>query len=350
MRHLFRQHRLDTPLLLCLGLITLALLALTGSASLQRTMTEILIRVVIVVGMFSFIGHSGVISFGHIAFVGIGAYAAAWTTMEPSIKQFVLTGLPNWLAETSWHWIPAALAGAALASLVALVVGSIILRLTGIAASIATFSMLAIFNVVYSNWDTVTAGSSSIVGVPTPVGIWQALGAAAVAILVAHLHAQSRFGLALQAVREEPVAAISCGVNAWRYALIAFVLSAAICGVGGAMDAQFIGVVSPDAYYLGRTFTCLTMLVIGGSATLSGAVAGVVSLSLLIETLVKLESGIEFGSLAIQLPSGSQEIALGLTMMVVLVLRPGGLMRGRDLRWPAPQALRGSSSVQANAH
>lgn len=337
-------------MLLCLGLAALALLALTGSASVQRTMTEILIRVVMVVGMFAFIGHSGVISFGHIAFVGIGAYAAAWTTMEPSIKQVVLTGLPSWLAQTTLHWIPAALAAGALAAMVALVVGSIILRLTGIAASIATFSLLAIFNVVYSNWDSVTAGSSSIVGVPTPVGVLEALAFAALAVLVAHLHAVSRYGLALQSVREEPVAAKSCGVNAWRYALVAFVLSAVICGVGGALDAQFIGVVSPDAYYLGRTFTCLTMLVIGGSTSLSGAVTGVVSLSLLIEALVKLESGLELGSLTIQLPSGSQEIVLGLTMMVMLILRPGGLMRGRDLRWPLGHPAKNRQGIPATAH
>lgn len=336
--------------MLCLGLASLALLALSGSASLQRTMTEILIRVVMVVGMFAFIGHSGVISFGHIAFVGIGAYAAAWTTMEPSIKQVVLTGLPSWLAQTTLHWVPAALAAGALAAVVALAVGSIILRLTGIAASIATFSLLAIFNVVYSNWDSVTAGSSSIVGIPTPVGVAEAWIFAVLAILVAHLHAVSRYGLALQSVREEPVAAKSCGVNAWRHSLVAFVLSTAICGVGGALDAQFIGVISPDAYYLGRTFTCLTMLVIGGSASLSGAVAGVVSLSLLIEVLVKLESGIELGSLTIQLPSGSQEITIGTTMMVMLILRPGGLMRGRDLRWPSTRTAENPQGVPAAAH
>lgn len=330
----FQRHRLDTPALLCLALLLIAALSLTSSAGLQRTVTEVLIRVVMVVGLFVFIGHSGVMSFGHMAFVGIGAYGVAWTAMDPAIKQYVLTGLPEVLKQAALPWVPASLLAATLAALVALVAGSVILRLSGIAASIATFSLLAIFNVVYSNWDSVTAGSSSIVGIPTPVGVWQALAFAAVAIVLAHLHGVSRYGLALRAVREESVAARSCGINAWRALLVAFVLSAFVCGLGGALDAQFLGVVNPDAYYLGRTFTCLTMLVIGGSASLSGAVTGVLVLSALIEALVRLEAGVAVGGFTLQLPTGSQEIVVGLAMMVMLIRRPAGLMGGRDWRWP----------------
>lgn len=336
MTSFFKRHQLDTPALLCLALLALVCLSQAGSAGLQRTVTEVLIRLVMVVGLFIFIGHSGVMSFGHMAFVGIGAYGVAWTTMDPAIKQYVLTGLPDVLQQAALPWVPASLLAAVLAGLVALVAGSVILRLSGIAASIATFSLLAIFNVVYSNWDSVTAGSSSIVGIPTPVGVWQAWCMAAVAVLLAHVHSTSRFGLALRAVREEPVAAQSCGIRAWHQLLVAFVLSAFVCGLGGALDAQFLGVVNPDAYYLGRTFTCLTMLVIGGSASLSGAVTGVLALSALMEVLVWLESGVAVGGNTLQIPSGSQEIVVGLTMIVMLIRRPTGLMKGRDWRWPAP--------------
>jgi branched-chain amino acid transport system permease protein len=335
MTSFFKHHRLDTPLLLCLALLLLAGLSFTGSASLQRTVTEMLIRLVMVVGLFIFIGHSGVMSFGHMAFVGIGAYGVAWGTMEPTIKQLVLPGLPDLLLQATLPWIAASVLAALLAAIVALIAGSVILRLSGIAASIATFSLLAIFNVVYSNWDRVTAGSSSIVGIPTPVEVWQALIFAAVAIGVAHWHSVSRFGLALRAVREEPIAASSCGINAWRQLLVAFVLSAFVCGLGGALDAQFLGVVNPDAYYLGRTFTCLTMLVIGGSTSLSGAVTGVVVLSALIEILVRLESGLTVAGMTLQVPTGSQEIVVGLFMMLMLIRRPAGLMKGRDWRWPS---------------
>ncbi|WP_436317216.1 branched-chain amino acid ABC transporter permease [Variovorax sp. LjRoot84] len=322
--------------MLCLGLLAIAAaVGLFGSGGLQRTVTEMLIRVVTVVGLYIFIGHSGVISFGHVAFMGVGAYGVAWTSMDPGIKQYVLTGLPAFLKHAALPWIPASLVSALLAALVALVVGSVILRLVGIAASIATFSLLAIFNVVYSNWDSVTAGTSSIVGIPTPVSLWEALSFACVAIVVAHLHAVSRHGLALRAVREEPVAARSCGVDAYWQLLVAFVLSAFVCGLSGALDAQFLGVVNPDAYYLGRTFICLAMLVVGGAASLSGAVTGVVTISLLIELLVKLEKGFAIGSLMLQAPNGTQEIVVGLAMIVTLICRPRGLVGLHEFGWRA---------------
>ncbi|MFZ4480959.1 MAG: branched-chain amino acid ABC transporter permease [Rhodoferax sp.] len=338
MNSFFQRHRLGTPLVLCLALLLLTALSFAGSAGLQRTVTEMLIRIVMVVGLFIFVGHSGVMSFGHMAFVGIGAYGVAWTTMEPSMKLLMLPGLPTLLQQADLPWVAATLAGALLAALLALLAGSVILRLSGIAASIATFSLLAIFNVVYSNWDSVTAGASSIVGIPTPVEGWQALAFAFAAIVLAHLHSISRYGLGLRAVREEPVAAQSCGINAWRQLLAAFVLSAFVCGLGGGLDAQFLGVVNPDAYYLGRTFTCLTMLVIGGSSSLSGAVTGVIVLSALIELLVRFEAGVSFGGTTLHLPTGSQEIVVGVVMVLMLIRRPAGLMRGRDWLWPARNA------------
>lgn len=328
------HRRRATPALLCLGLCLIALaVAGLGSSGLQRTATEMLIRVVTVVGMYVFIGHSGVMSFGHIAFMGMGAYGVAWTAMEPGIKQYVLSGLPGFLQQAALPWPVAALASACLAALAALVAGGVILRLVGIAASIASFSLLAIFNVVYSNWDSVTAGTSSIVGIPTPVGLWQALACACAAVLIAHAHAVSRHGLALRAVREEPVAARSCGVDAYRQLLLAFVLSAFVCGLSGALDALYLGVLNPDAYYLARTFICLAMLVIGGVASLSGAVSGVVAVSVLIELLLRLEKGFVIGGLTLQAPNGTQEIVVGLAMIVTLILRPRGLVGRHEFGW-----------------
>lgn len=326
----------DTPVILCLVLLALsaAVAGFAGDAA-QRSLAEVLIRVVTVVGIYVFVGHSGVMSFGHVAFMGVGAYGVAWTSMEPSIKQYVLTGLPAWLQQAALPWLPATLLAGGLAALVAALAGAVILRLVGIAAAIATFALLAIFNVVYSNWDSVTAGTSSIVGIPTPVGVWQALAFACAAVWLAHAHARSGSGLALRAVREEPVAARSCGIDAWKAQWIAFVLSAFVCGVAGALDAQFLGVVNPDAYYLGRTFTCLAMLVIGGVASLSGAVTGVLAVSALIEVLVRLEKGVAVGAWLLQIPNGAQEVIVGLAMIGMLMRRPNGLLGHAELRWPS---------------
>ena len=79
---------------------------LLGSEELQLTLTEMLIRLMVVVGIYVFVGNSGVISFGHIGFMCIGAYAAAWATLDPGWKQVMLTGLPEFLQSAQWPFRP----------------------------------------------------------------------------------------------------------------------------------------------------------------------------------------------------------------------------------------------------
>lgn len=317
---------IETAMLLSLGLLLAsALIAALGSPGLERTATEVLIRVVVVVGLYVFIGNSGLMSFGHVAFMCVGAYGTAWLAVPPEMKAYTLTGLPDWVSANAFGHLPATLAGVALAALLALVSGLVLMRLSGIAISIATFALLAIVNVVYSNWDGVTGGTSSVVGIPTTVNLGVALAWALVSLLLAQLHGGSRWGLQLRALREDSVAARACGVNLYTTALLAFVLSGALVGLGGALEAQFLGVVNPDAFYLSQTFLFIAMLVVGGSASLTGAVVGVVAVSMLVELLIRLEQGIALGGLVLQAPGGTQEIALGLVMVATLVLRPDGL-------------------------
>jgi branched-chain amino acid transport system permease protein len=205
--------------------------------------------------------------------------------------------------------------------------------LSGIAASIATFAMLAVINVIYSNWDSVTGGTGSIVGIPFYTGVWTAFGGAVLVVIGAYLYQISKFGLALRAARDEATAAAASGVDIVRERFIAFVISAFFIGLAGALYAHFLGVVNPDAFYLGLTFITLAMLVVGGINSLSGAVIGVVVISAIIQILRWLEKGIDLGSLTLSIPNGVQEIAIGIVMIVILMFRPSGLMRNRELSW-----------------
>lgn len=328
------KRTLSTPLILIGILLAIALLAVAGgSASFERTVAEMFIRVILVVGLYIFIGNSGVISFGHAAFMCIGAYGTAWLTVSPMMKKLILPGLPDVVLENTVHVFPAALLAGLLAAVIAFLSGLVVMRLSGIAASIATFAFLAIVNVVYSNWESVTAATSSVVGLPVYAGVWATFAWAAFAIVAAWLYSISRFGLALRATRDEPVAADACGVDVFKERLIAYVISAFVVAIGGVLYGHFIGVVNPDAFYLGITFTTLAMLVVGGMASLSGAVAGVVVLSALIELLVQLEEGVAIGGIEFALRSGVQEIALGVVMIAILVFRPAGLFGNAEFRW-----------------
>lgn len=330
-----RRMAYSTPVvLIALLILFVSLIALTGDKALARMAAETLIRVVLVVGLWIFVGNSGVVSFGHAGYMAIGAYCSAWLTLKPQMKALFLPDLPEWLAQAQWPVLPAAIASGLLAAIVALISGAAILRLSGIAASIATFAFLAIVNTVYSNWEGVTGATSSVVGLPRYVDQWVALAWAAAAILVANLYANSASGLALRATREDEVAASASGINMYRHRLLSLVISGFFTGVSGALLGHSIGVLNPDSFYLGITFISLAMLVVGGIGSLSGAVVGVLGLSMLIEMLVRLEQGVTLGGARFALPGGAQEILIGVVMILVLILRPSGLMAGKDLQLP----------------
>jgi branched-chain amino acid transport system permease protein len=333
------RRSIATPILLALLLIGFALVAvLVGSKPFNQTIIDIFLKVTFVVGLWVFVGNSGVISFGHIAFACLGGYVAAWTTIKPMMKGMAMPGLPDWLMQTEIPYWASAIVAAGWAALWALIFGAVLMRLSGIAASIATFAMLAMVNSIYSNWESVTAATSSVVGIPIVRTIWPYLIAAIFSVFAAWAYAISRHGLALRAARDEPTAAAASGIDISRARLIAFVISGAIMGLGGALYAHSIGIVTPDTFFLGLTFITLSMLVVGGMSSLSGAVCGVLILSVLIQTLRWLEAGVEVGETTIALPGGVQEIALGVIMILILMFRPAGIMGNRDLRLPGRAA------------
>lgn len=330
------RRTIATPILLSLLLLAFAMVALAvGSKPFNQTIIDIFLKVIFAVGLWAFIGNSGVISFGHITFACLGGYVAAWTTIKPMMKGMSMPGLPDWLMQVELPYWAAAAAAAAWAALWALIFGAVLMRLSGIAASIATFAMLAMINSIYSNWESVTAATSSVVGIPIVRTIWPYLIAAVLSVFVAWAYAISRHGLALRAARDEPTAAAASGVDIPRARLIAFVLSGAIMGMGGALYAHSIGVVTPDTFYLGLTFITLSMLVVGGMGSLSGAVLGVLILSTLIQVLRWLEAGVQVGETTFALPGGVQEIALGVVMILILMYRPAGIMGNRELNLPS---------------
>lgn len=335
-----------TPLLLSALLVAFALLAwAVGSRPFNQTVIDIFVQVMLVTGLYIFVGNSGIISFGHAAFACLGGYVVAWTTIKPVMKKSAMSGLPDWLMAMEIPYWAAAASGAVWAGFWALLFGAVLMRLSGIAASIATFAMLAMINAIYSNWASVTAATSSVVGIPILRSVWPYLVGAIVAVLVAWLHSISRHGLTLRAARDEPTAAAASGVDIPRARLIAFVISGAVMGMAGALYAHSIGVVTPNTFYLGMTFITLSMLVVGGMGSLSGAVIGVLILSSLIQILRWLEAGVQIGSSTFALPGGVQEIGLGVVMILILMFRPAGIMGNRELTLPWPRARAGQEKA-----
>ncbi|WP_259315265.1 branched-chain amino acid ABC transporter permease [Capillimicrobium parvum] len=323
----------------------LALVLDGGSSSLQDTGARGLIFLVAVLGLYTFMGNSGVISFGHASFAAIGAYVGAVLSLNPAQKLLQLPGLPEFAGKAELSPTLAVLVGAAGAAVFALVIVVPIVRLSGLAAGLATFSILVIVRVVISNWDGVTRGTQGLSGVPDggegPLAIlpW-ALGALAIAALFQC----GRAGRRLRASREDEVSARSVGIRVEVERGVAFVVSAAITGAAGVLYAQYLGTFGPDSFYLTLTFMLIAMLIIGGMSSLWGAVLGTIVVVAITDILQRVEQdGLRAGPVDIGSIENLSNIGLALAMLGILILRPEGIARGREL---LPPRLRRRSAMK----
>lgn len=312
----------------------IALLGGLGPESVERTVVTMLINVILVVGLFSFIGNSGVFSFGHMAFMAIGAYTAAILMVPVDRKDVLFPDMFEPLRNAEASPLVATLAGGIVAAIAAAIVAVPLMRLSGLTASLASFSLLIMVNVVATNWKQVTNATSGISGLPSSIDVSSTLVWALGAVLVVALYQRTGTSLRLIASREDDVAARAVGIQVVRERSIAFVLSAFVTGLGGSLYAQSIGSLTADAVYLDVTFLIIAMLVVGGLHSLSGAVGGAVALSLIAELLRQMEKGIDVGTYVIGAPVGLREVGYALAMLLILILRPEGLSGRREVPLP----------------
>lgn len=326
--------RWSTFVLLSLVILVVAGIGWAGSDIFQRFVIDMLVKLVVVLGLAVFVGNSGVFSFGHASFAALGAYSAAWFTLPVAAKKIFLPQLPAFALSTQLGLPMGAAIGVAFASLVGLVIGVIIVQLSGLGASIATVAWLAIVTTVLANADAYTRGTSSLVGLPLATGIGTALVSALLALFIAFLFKTSRYGLMLQASREDEVAAKATGISVRAVRLWAFVLSAALVALGGILQGHFRGVLTVSQFYFEFTYLTLAMLVIGGIRSLSGAVIGTFLVAGCAEMLRIVSGGFEVAGLMVPALPGLREIGLALMMLIVLLARPRGIMGSREFTWP----------------
>jgi len=328
--------RLIPLLALIVVILAVVLLARTSGIVMQRRVIFGLINLVSVVSLYIFMGNSGILNFSTIAFMAIGAYTSALLTMPPGMKSTFLPDLPTWLAAAQIPPLAGAGAGGVLAAVVALVVGLPIMRLSGIAAAIATISLMIICYIVLGNWTWLTGGQQSLMGLPGYVGLWTAGLFAIGAIVVAFAYQETRFAIALRASREDEVAAKATGVRIVRERLIAFVLGAFVAGIAGSLYGHFMGTLRVENFYLDPTFLFISMLVIGGTRSLTGAVVGVLSISVITELLRQLEVGIAVPGTGLTLAAapGLGDVVLAAIMLLIILFRPQGITGGREISFP----------------
>ncbi|MDQ2622502.1 MAG: branched-chain amino acid ABC transporter permease, partial [Actinomycetota bacterium] len=276
----------------------------------------------------------GVLSFGHMSFMAIGAYAAAIFTIPEIQKNVLLPDLPGFLTTVELDPVVAGVVCGLVAVIFAVILVAPISRLSGLSASLAMFAVLVIVYQVATHWDAVTRGSQTMLGVPMNTTIASAVAWSIVVVAVAWAYQRSAAGLRVRATREDEFVARAIGISIPRERAIAFVLSAFIVGIGGFLYAQFQGAFTPSAFFLHITFLTIAMLIVGGQKSLAGAVVGAVAISVLSFLFGSIEDGFTAGPLDFGGRDGIADAALAICILLVLVYRRDGIMRGREFRWP----------------
>ncbi|HUJ92432.1 MAG TPA: branched-chain amino acid ABC transporter permease [Gaiellaceae bacterium] len=330
MRRLVAIEQLGAPVIL---VVAAALLGAVVSTATETYFVNALVMVSIVVAIYIFVGNSGVVSFGHISFVALGAWTAGVLSVPASEKPAIMPNLAGFLRHTTVGNVPSLALAAGVGAAFALVVGLALMRLSGLAAGIATFGVLEIVNNVLQYYEKIGPGLNTFSSVPETTGLLQAAVAAVIAICVAFAYQRSRYGRLLRATREDPYAAAASGISIYRQRLAAFVLSGAVAGFAGGIYVHLLPL-NTDALYLDLTFITLAMLVIGGASSLWGAVVGALAVSALDSFLAEAENGLKILGWTLNLPAGTRVVVEGALMAAILILRPSGITGGREFRLP----------------
>lgn len=336
------------PVLGPCAVVAVAALALAGhSPGLDEAVIIALIDLIMVTGLSVFVGSSGVVSFGQVSFMAVGAYICGMFTIPAVAKPIVISAAPVVFREVTLGTTEGLLAGIAAAVVLALIVSVPLMRLTGIGASIGTLALLVIVNTFFNNWQPGSIGGGNLIRIPTDTNVDVMVLWSVLTLIVAYLYQRSRSGLRVRAARDDEMAACAVGVNVARERRIAFTISAGMFGLAGGLYGHTLGSFSASDFYLQLTFLSLAMLVLGGTRSLAGAVAGTALLSGVSYVLNQWQNGNSALGVTVSVPAGTSDLVFAAVLILVLVFRPDGLTQGREVPPPWAWSRRGSGAPPA---
>ncbi|KQW38394.1 branched-chain amino acid ABC transporter permease [Rhizobacter sp. Root404] len=237
----------------------------------------------------------GMLAMANAAFMGIGAYVSAYSTMR--------FGAP----------FPASVALGVLApALVALVMGRPTLKLSGVYLAMATLAFGEVVRVCIINAESITGGALGLNGIPALTQWWHVALGLAVTVFALRRLATSRVGRAFASIQQDEVASGLMGVNVVGHKLVAFVIGAAIAGLAGALNAHLTFFIGPQEFGFERGVEILTMAVLGGITSPLAPIVGALTITILPELLRSFE--------------GFRLAMNGLILIFVTVFLPQGIL------------------------
>jgi branched-chain amino acid transport system permease protein len=289
-----------------------------------RIINLIGINITLAVSLTLINGQAGQFSIGHAGFMAVGGYTATYVTVYYGRAIAGLAG--STLADPVGGTVAmgvSLLFGALAAAVAGLAVGIPSLRLKGDYLAIVTLGFGEIIRVLILNIPAVGGATGFTDAVPITNFFW-IFSMAALTILIVRNIATSTFGRALAAIRADEIAAEAVGVNTTRYKVLAFVVSAALAGVAGGLSGQlFANPLNPNNLNFVKSIEIIVMIVLGGIGSITGAVVGATTLTMLPEALRGVDQ---------QFP-GLRMVVYSLILILFMIFRPQGLLGRREFGW-----------------
>jgi branched-chain amino acid transport system permease protein len=312
-----------------------------------------MVNVVVALSLNVINGLAGQFSIGHAGFVGIGAYAGA--VVAGNLHQRLGGG--DALFRNSFVVMPAALLAAGVtAGVFGLVVGLPSLRLKGDYLAIVTLGFAEIFRLVIATAQTGGGARAGIggaiaslggqngyagpddTGIPQYAGPFWIFGAVTVCAIIAWRLKFSGWGRALRALREDEIASAAVGVDPTRYKVTSFVISAVGAGIAGALLSSMRDgnpTVQPDQFNFAYSFDAITMVILGGSGSVTGAIVGGVFVTFTVKMIEQLQGLDSVQALKAAHPgldlNALRMVIYATVLISLMILRPEGLFGEREL-------------------
>lgn len=308
-----------------------------GGAARSDLITQMLINAIIVIGIQIYIGNTGVLSFGHVGFGAIAGYTFAILAISVDRKMVTVRNAPFGLSDIEWSPLAAGLAAVIVTVIIAFVVGLGLARTSAksgaIAATVITLAVLFMAREVAVNWDDLTGGDRA--GLSFGIGdtlqgrtpIYLTLFGA---LLAARLYGATNSGRIAAASREDNLAARAVGHNPEVHQTIALLVSIIVVAIGASLRVYELGSITPRFFFFDFTLLTLTMLIVGGRNSVTGAVLGVGVITIGTE-FTRYLAGPSVDTLDIIFRPGLSKLFLGLAMLLFMILRPKGLLVNWEL-------------------
>ena len=319
-----------------LALVAFLFVADTSFDAFQvRVLNLCAIYVVLALSLNLVNGFTGLFSLGHAGFMAVGAYTCALLTMSPEQKEanFFLAPIVPWLAHVTIPFVPALLAGGAVAAALAFLVGAPVLRLKDDYLAIATLGFAEIVRVVLTNLQSITNGALGLKGLPKFASTGAVWGCAALATLFMVLLTRSSYGRAMKAVRDDEIAAGAMGVNVLRVKVVSFAASSFMAGIGGALLGHLLTTIDPRMFTFMLTFNILLVVVLGGIGSITGSVVAAIGVTILMELLRFLDGPLNLLVVETEGRPGLRMVVFSILLMAVVLFRQRGLMGSREFSW-----------------